>query len=70
MNPSLIWNSLLESFRLNGQIFAVTLALGLPLGLLISFGAMSRLAPLRAILKIFVWIMRGTPLMLQIIIVF
>jgi len=70
MNASLIWNSLLESFRLNGQIFAVTLALGLPLGLLISFGTMSRFAPLRAILKVFVWIMRGTPLMLQIIIVF
>lgn len=50
--------------------FFVTLLFALPLGLIISFGSMSRFTPLRAIVKTFVWIIRGTPLMLQIIIIF
>jgi len=51
-------------------LFALTLLFSLPLGLLISFGSMSRFAPLRLIVKTFVWIIRGTPLMLQVIIIF
>ena len=51
-------------------IFALTLVLALPLGLVISLGSMSRFKPLSAITKIFVWIIRGVPLMLQVIIVF
>ena len=61
---------LLESSLLNIEIFGVTLLLGLPLGLIISFGSMSRFTPLRWLTQTFVWIIRGTPLMLQIIIVF
>ena len=51
-------------------IFALTLVLALPLGLVISFGSMSKFKPLAYITKIFVWIIRGVPLMLQVIIVF
>ena len=51
-------------------IFALTLVLALPLGLVISFGSMSKFKPLAIVVKIFVWIIRGVPLMLQVIIVF
>ena len=51
-------------------IFALTLVLAIPLGLLIAFGSMSKFKPLAIVTKIFVWIIRGIPLMLQVIIVF
>ena len=51
-------------------IFALTLVLALPLGLVISFGSMSKFKPLAFITKVFIWIIRGVPLMLQVIIVF
>ena len=70
MNASVIIGRLLESSLINLELFAVTLLLGLPLGLIISFGSMSRFTPLRWLSQTFVWIIRGTPLMLQIIIVF
>ena len=52
------------------KLFAVTLAGALPLGLLLSFCTMSRFKPLRWLTRTLVWIVRGTPLMLQIIIIF
>ncbi len=52
------------------EIFFFTLLGALPLGLLISFGTMSRLKPLRALLKTIIWIIRGTPLMLQLILIY
>ena len=61
---------LLEGFGLTCVIFAVTLVCALPLGLLISFASMSRYKIVRAISKTFVWMIRSTPLMLQVIIVF
>ena len=70
MTFSIITSRLLESFAINGEIFLVTLALGLPLGLVIAFGSMSSFKPLSWLTKTFVWIIRGTPLMLQVIIVF
>lgn len=51
-------------------IFGVTLVGAIPLGLLITLGSMSKIPPVKWIFKIFVWIIRGTPLMLQIILVF
>ena len=51
-------------------IFGITLVCSLPLGLLITFGSMSKIPPIKWLVKTFVWIIRGTPLMLQIIIVF
>jgi polar amino acid transport system permease protein len=61
---------LLQGFQVTCLIFALTLLLSLPLGLIISFGSMSRIALLRYLVKIIVWIVRGVPLMLQIFIVF
>ena len=49
-------------------IFALTLVLAIPLGLLIAFGSMSKFKPLSVIIRGLVWVVRGTPLMLQIII--
>lgn len=62
--------SLLEGFGKTLEIFAMTLLGALPLGLLICFGSMSKFAPLKWLMKTFVWIIRGTPLMLQLIVVF
>ena len=52
------------------QIFVVTLVFSLPLGLLISFGRMSKYFILRAITSVYISIMRGTPLMLQLLILY
>lgn len=62
--------SLLEGFGTTCLIFIVTLAASLVLGLLIAFGTMSRYKWLRAILKTLIWIIRGTPLMLQVMVIF
>ena len=51
-------------------IFGVTLVGAIPLGLLITLGSMSKIPPVKWIFKIFVWIIRGTPLMLQLIIIY
>jgi polar amino acid transport system permease protein len=61
---------LLSGFETTCLIFALTLLLSLPLGLVIAFGSMSRFRPLRYLVKTFVWIIRGIPLMLHIFIVF
>ncbi len=52
------------------KLFAVTLIGALPLGLIIAFGSMCRFTPLRWLARTLVWIIRGTPLMLQLIIIF
>ena len=62
--------SLLSGFQNTLLIFALTLLFSLPLGLLISFGSMSRFFPVRYVAKIVIWIIRGTPLMLQIMVIF
>ena len=61
---------LLGGFVETMKVFVLTLLFSLPLGLVISFGSMSKFTPLRALVKGFVWIIRGTPLMLQLIIIF
>jgi len=62
--------SLLKGFGTTCSIFGLTLVLALPLGLLISFGTMSKFRPVKAVFKTFVWIIRGVPLMLQLFVVF
>ena len=52
------------------KLFAVTLAGALPLGLLLSFCSMSRFKPLKWLTRTLVWIVRGTPLMLQLLILY
>ncbi len=62
--------SMLDGFKTTCYIFFVVLAFSLPLGLVISFGSMSRFKPLRWFTRVVIWIIRGTPLMLQVITVF
>lgn len=62
--------TLLEGLVTTLKLFALTLVFALPLGLIISFGSMSRFTPLRAVVKTIVWIIRGTPLMIQILVIF
>ena len=59
-----------DGFLISLLIFAVTLLCGIPLGLPIAFCSMSRIKPLQALSKVFVWIIRGVPLMLQIFIIY
>ena len=61
---------LLGGFWETLKVFLLTLAFSLPLGLLVCFGSMSKFTPLKALIRCFVWIIRGTPLMLQLIIIF
>ena len=61
---------LLGGFGETLKIFALTLLFAIPLGLIVCFGSMSRFSPLRYLVKGVVWIIRGTPLMLQLIVVF
>ena len=61
---------LLNGFGTTVKLFALTLVFSLPLGLIFSFCSMSKFKPLSALMKIFIWIIRGTPLMLQLIVVF
>lgn len=62
--------ALLRSFGQTMNIFLLTLAFSIPLGLLVCFGTMSKFSPLRYVMKALVWVIRGTPLMLQLIVVF
>ena len=52
------------------KLFFVTLLGAIPLGLLICFGSMSRFKPLRSVMRVFVWIVRGSPLMIQMLIIY
>jgi polar amino acid transport system permease protein len=61
--------SLLEGFWLNTLLFILTLLMAVPLGLIVTFGSMSKFKPLKWIVKTFVWVIRGTPLMLQLFVV-
>lgn len=68
MNTDVIIQSLSSGFGTNCIVFALTLVLSIPLGLVITFGSMSKFKPLKWLTKTFVWIIRGTPLMLQLFI--
>lgn len=70
VNVSSILTQLGSSFVWTLVLFAATLLLSLPLGLLVAFARMSRFAPLRWITKLYISVMRGTPLMLQLMVVF
>ena len=60
--------SLLEGLLTTVKIFGITLLMALPLGLIISFGAMSKIKVIKYPIKTLIWIIRGTPLMLQLIV--
>ena len=61
---------MLEGSTITLEIFCVTLALALPLGLFVALGRLSHFRPLSRMLEIYIWIMRGTPLMLQLLFVY
>ena len=61
---------LAEGFLVTVQIFVLTLLFSLPLGMLVAFGRMSRCKIIKLIAKLYISVMRGTPLMLQIIVVY
>ncbi len=69
MSFSTVTVDLLEAFLQNGLVFILTLLGSIPLGLVITFGSMSKFKPLRYLVKTFVWVIRGTPLMLQLFVV-
>ncbi len=69
----MFWNvtqELLLGLATTAQIFFLTLVFALPIGLVLAFGSMSKWKPLRYLVQVFVWVIRGTPLMLQLIIIF
>ena len=59
-----------EGFLVTVEIFALTLLFSLPLGMLVAFGRMSRCKIVKLIAKLYISVMRGTPMMLQIIVVY
>ena len=65
-----VLSALNEGFLQTLKLFAITLIGALPLGLIISFGSMSKFKPLKYLIKTIVWIVRGTPLMLQLFIIY
>ena len=67
---SVILGRLSGAFLLNCELFALTLLFALPLGLVVAFGSMSRCRVLSGAVKTFVWVIRGTPLLVQLFIIF
>lgn len=67
---STVTKSLIDGFGTTLEVFVLTLLFALPLGLLVAFGSMSRFTPVRAASRCLVWVIRGTPLMLQLIVIF
>lgn len=65
-----VTQQLLKGFGENSFIFIITLIAALPLGFIVSFGSRSKFKPLKLLTRAFVWIIRGTPLMLQLFVVF
>lgn len=66
----IVLHSLNIGFLQTLKLFLITLIGAAPLGLLISFGTMSRIKPVQVIFKLIIWIVRGTPLMIQLLIIF
>ena len=61
---------LCDGFIKTIELFLLTLAGAIPLGLIVAFGSMSKFKPLKIIVRFIVWIVRGTPLMLQLIVIY
>lgn len=65
-----VFTRLADGFVTTLEIFALTLLISLPLGLIMSFGSMSKFLPLKYAVRFLVWVVRGSPLMIQLILVF
>ena len=66
----IVFDALNVGFIQTLKLFLITLIGALPLGLVISFGSMSKFKPLSAVVKTLVWVIRGTPLMLQLLVIY
>ena len=66
----IVINSLNIGFLQTIKLFLLTLIGALPLGLIICFGSMSSIKPLKGLVRIIIWIVRGTPLMIQLLIIY
>ena len=66
----IVFQSLNIGFLQTLRLFGVTLLGAVPLGLIIMFGSMSRFKPLSVVTNLFVWVIRGTPLMIQLLIIY
>ncbi|EGP7054484.1 amino acid ABC transporter permease [Listeria monocytogenes] len=62
--------ALLDGAKTTLLVFVVTLVCSIPLGAVVAVGNISKIAPLKFILNIYIWIMRGTPLLLQLIFIY
>ena len=69
MHFAIITQQLVSGMGSSLMIFVLTLLFSMPLGLLVAFGRMSKIKPLQAVIKVFIAILRGTPLMLQLLVV-
>ena len=70
MEVSMMVSQLAGGMFVSIQIFVVTLIFSLPLGMIVAFGRMSRNAVIQGIVKVYISVMRGTPLMLQLMVVY
>lgn len=61
---------MLEGSEITLEIFFITLVIALPLGMLAALGRLSKLRPFSAFMEFYIWLMRGTPLMLQLLFVY
>ena len=66
----IVFGALNVGFLQTLKLFAVTLIGALPLGLIISFGSMAKFKPLQLLTRFIVWVVRGTPLMIQLLIIY
>ena len=68
-----IWNTvlqMLEGSEITLEIFFITLVMALPLGLMAALGRLSKWRPVSLLMELYIWIMRGTPMMLQLLFVY
>lgn len=66
----IVFSALNAGFLQTLKLFVITLVGAIPLGLVIAFGSMSRFQPLRWLTRLVVWVVRGTPLMLQLLVIY
>ena len=64
-----VFNQFAVGFGYTVGLFAVTLVAAIPLGIIVSLCSISRFRPIKWLTKVFIWVVRGTPLLLQIIVI-
>ncbi len=62
--------ALLSGFEVTLKVFFLTLVISIPLGILVALGRLSKIKPLVFLVELYIWVMRGTPLLLQIVVIF